>query len=141
MSKEIKIFIVEDDFVFIHILCDIVDRISKAYEPNGIKVTYNTFYSSKEAEFQLSKKIPDIVLLDYFIMNDEMEPDTATSFLKNLKLYDDNIDAIIVSGQEDKELIYKLKRQGASEYVGKDPESLAKLEEIIKSVIDKKVSI
>lgn len=117
-TEEIKIFIVEDDFVFANILSELIDTIIKKYKDSGIQISYNTFYSVKEAEFEL-RKHPSIILLDYFIMNDEMEIDTASPFLKAVKSEDPEIEVIIVSGQDDKELIYKLKRQGATEFVSK----------------------
>jgi len=137
-NQEIKIFIIEDDFVFVNILCGLLDDLVAEYAKKQITINYHTFYSSKEAQYELQKK-PDIILLDYFIMNDELEIDTATKFLKAVNAEDPTIQVVIVSGQEDPELIFKLKRQGAAEYISKSPESLMNLIPVLKQIIDKRI--
>ncbi len=137
MKKEIKIFVVEDDYIFVNILCNFIDKIAKKLAEEDIKITYNNYYSSKEAAFELRKN-PDILLLDYYIMNDEHEPDTAQSILKTIEKDHADLDVIIVSGIEDLSLINLLKKQGITEYIGKSPHDLMKLENLLTKIIRKK---
>lgn len=134
---EIRIFIVEDDFIFSSILTQIIDTLNTKFNSKGIDIVYNSFYSAKEASYQLSKN-PAIILLDYYIIDDNLEPETATSFLRNVKLFDPDIDVVVVSGQEDKEVIDVLKKQGATAYIGKDPLSMQKLEPTLEELISRR---
>jgi DNA-binding NarL/FixJ family response regulator len=136
MTKEIKFFIVEDDSVFINLLSDIISSISKEYEKEGIVLSKRTFYSVKEAEFELSQN-PDIVLLDYYLTDDELRPQTADGLLKAIVEHDDKIKVIIVSGEDDPEIVDDLKLKGAAFYISKSPKSLMRIVPVLKSVVNK----
>ncbi len=133
---EIQIFIIEDDITFTRILCDILSDIIDHFHSKAIAINYKTYYSSKEATFELGDN-PDIVLLDYYIVNDEMEPDTGLQLLKDIRKYSEDIEVIIVSGQQDPAVADMLIRFGAAAYVGKEPEALMKLEPILIKIIER----
>ncbi len=137
-SIEIKIFIVEDDPVFTQMLSDIVTDISDKFALKGITINYETFYSSKESSFEL-RKSPDIVLLDYYILDDELEPDTALQVLRKIRQYNKDIDVIVVSGQNDENVSEGLLKLGAQEYLGKGSEDLIRLEYILEKMINKRI--
>jgi len=139
MEKEIRIFIVEDDSVFIKLLNDVLLSISKDYEADGINFSIKTFYSIKEARFELSQN-PDIVLLDYYLTDDELNPVTSAKFLEETVNHDKEIDIIVVSGEDDPEIIEELKEKGAAFFISKSPKSLMRIIPILKSIIDKNIS-
>jgi len=135
-SIKIKIFIVEDDFIFTNILNDMVETVQSEYVDNNIELITETFYSIKEARFKLTEK-PDIVFLDYYIMDDTLEPVTGEKLLEEIRKIDNNIQVVMVSGQEDKEIIEKLKRKGAAFYINKDPKSLQRIIPVMRQIIEK----
>jgi len=138
-NKKIKIFVVEDDIIFTNILINILDEITESFKKQNIDIIYRTFYSAKEASFELSKN-PDIVMLDYYIMDDSLEPLTANDFIKDAISSEAKVDIIVISGQEDQNLIDEIKSKGIKAYLGKDPTSLQKLETILSSLIDEILS-
>ncbi len=138
-KKEIKIFIIEDDFVFIEILTNLIDSINEEIEDKKIILSYQTFYSAKEAGFELSCN-PDIVLLDYFIMDDELNADTGTKLLKDIKEHDSTIDVLVISGQENPEIKEELLKKGATAYISKDEDSLSQLRPSLMEIIMKHVN-
>ncbi len=137
--KEIKIFIIEDDFVFIEILVNLLESVNSEIRDKNIKINYQTFYSTKEASYELSQN-PDIVMLDYFLIDDELKADTGTKLLDVIKEYNSDIDVVVVSGQESEQVREELLQKGATHYLAKDMESLNKINPLIISLIDKKLS-
>ncbi len=135
--KEIKVFIIEDDFVFIEILANLLDTINDELSEKHLKVDYQSFYSAKEAGYELSLK-PDIVLLDYFIMDDELNAETGTKLLHDIKEHDPMVDVIVVSGQESLEVKEELLKKGATAYVSKDEDSLSTLKPLLMEIICKR---
>ena len=138
-TNEIKIFIIEDDFVFIEILVNLLDSVRAEMIEKNINVSYQTFYSTKEASFELSQN-PDIVMLDYFLMDDELNADTGTKLLNMIKEFNPKTDVIIVSGQESESVRNELVKKGATNYLSKDEESIKRIKPLIISLIDKKLS-
>jgi DNA-binding NarL/FixJ family response regulator len=138
-SKEIKIFIIEDDFIFIEILVGILDNINEELASRNAKIVYQTFYSNKEAEFELRCN-PHIILLDYFIMDDELNEDTAAQLLRDIKEHDSTIDVIIVSGQESEKVKDELLAKGATAYISKEADSLNTLKPLLMEIISHRIA-
>ncbi len=138
-TKEIKVFIIEDDFVFIEILVNLLESVNSEISDKKVKINYQTFYSTKEASFELSQK-PDIVMLDYFLMDDELKADTGTKLLDVIKEFNPSTDVLIVSGQESENVREELLEKGATDYLSKDEESIKKIKPLLISLIDKKIA-
>jgi len=137
MQKEVNVFIIEDDFVFIEILVNLLDLVNSEIADKNITVTYKTFYSTKEASYELSQN-PDIVLLDYFLMDDELKADTGTKLLDLIKEYNPNTDVVVISGQESDKVRKELLQKGAKAYLAKDEDSLKKIKPLIIKLINEK---
>ena len=137
-QKEVKVFIIEDDFVFIEILANLLDSLGDDLKEKNTRLNYQTFYSAKEAAFELSTN-PEIVLLDYYIMDDELNTDTGTKLLKDIKTYNPLIDVLVISGQENPEIKEELVKNGATAYISKDEESLINLRPLLKEIILKHI--
>ena len=138
-KKEIRIFIIEDDFIFIEILAGILDSLNEELAAKNVKIKYQTFYSNKEASFELRCN-PGIILLDYFIMDDELNADTGTELLDDIREHDPSIDVIVISGQESPEVKKELLDKGATAYLSKDQESLNSLKPLLMEIISKKIT-
>jgi len=136
--EDIKIFIIEDDFVFIDILVNIIESINFDLKDDNIKISYNTFYSAKEAVFEFNQS-PDIILLDYFIIDDELQADTGTKVIENIKEKNLDIDVVIVSGQESTKVKEQLLNEGAYAYISKDEDSLNNLKPLLIEIIKKRL--
>lgn len=136
MPKEIVIFLIEDDFLFSKIVAAIVEKAAAELHQEDIQVRYEAFYSSREAKYELSQN-PSIVLLDYYIMDDDLEPETGLPFLKTVKNFNPEIDIIVVSGQVDPEVVQQVLREGASHYVSKNTDLNSTLYPILLETIRK----
>jgi len=137
--RDIKVFIIEDDFLFIEILVNLLESVNSEISSKNVRINFQTFYSTKEASYELSQN-PDIVMLDYFLIDDELKADTGTKLLDVIKEHNPDIDVIIVSGQENDNIREELLEKGATNYLGKDEESLNKIKPLILSLIEKKLT-
>ena len=80
-------------------------------------------------------------MLDYFLMDDELKADTGTKLLDVIKEYNPDIDVVVISGQESDNVREELLQKGATNYLGKDEESLKKIKPLIINLIDAKLSL
>src|SRR5699024_5752665 len=115
--------IVEDDIVYGKI-------IEKALsQDDGYDVTL--FTSGEELLNNLHQN-PDIVSIDYHlpVMN-------GLQILKRVKEYNPNIAVIILSGQENVEVVVEAYDNGANRYIVKDDKSIVELKNSIKNFSSK----
>jgi ActR/RegA family two-component response regulator len=126
--KNLVFFIVEDDALYTQLLVDFLERLNSELEEYSI--TYHTFYSLKEAKYELSR-MPDFVLLDYLVENDNAQPETALPLIDFIKEIHANIELIVVSGFADEQDKIMLETHGIKTFVEKDKNTFIKLREII----------
>jgi len=138
-KKEIKIFIIEDDFVFIEILVNLLEEVKADFQKKDIDLQIQTYYSTKEASFELSQK-PEIVLLDYFLIDDELQADTCDKILDLIKDRYPKIKVVVISGQESEEIKAEVFKKGAIDYLSKDKASLNKIKPLITTLINEKIN-
>lgn len=115
----VKIHIVEDDIVF----GKIIERsLSK---DDGYDVT---LFTSGEDLLSNLHQNPDIISIDYNLpmMN-------GLEILKKVKEYNRNITAIILSGQENIEIVVEAYENGADRYIVKNDKSIVELKNSIKN--------
>jgi DNA-binding NtrC family response regulator len=113
-NESIKIFIVEDDPVYLKFL-NYVIGLNPDHE-------IKTFSNGKDAINALHER-PSIITLDYSL------PDkSGEEILKEIKEFDINIPVIIVSGQEEIGIAVQLLKLGAYDYIIKDEETKERLE-------------
>lgn len=114
MKKHIKIFSIEDDFIY-------GKMIQHTLEKN---IDYEvTLFSSGKDFFDHLHENPDIVTIDYNL------PDiSGLEVLKKIQEYNQNISTIIVSGQEDVGVAVDAYKHGANYYIIKNHDTFAELE-------------
>jgi DNA-binding NtrC family response regulator len=113
-NESIKIFIVEDDPVYLKFL-NYVIGLNPDHE-------IKTFSNGNDAINALHEK-PSIITLDYSL------PDkSGEEILREIKDFDPNIPVIIVSGQEEIGIAVQLLKLGAYDYIIKDEEAKERLE-------------
>jgi DNA-binding NtrC family response regulator len=108
-----KLFVVEDDRFYAEMLAYHLS-LNPDYE---VKI----FYNAKDCLAQLHQK-PDVITLDYSL------PDkNGAEVLKKIKEANNEIQVIVISGQEDVGVAVGLLRQGAYDYLVKDAETKDRL--------------
>ena len=113
-NESVKIFIVEDDPVYLKFL-NYVIGLNPDHE-------IKTFSNGNDAINALHER-PSIITLDYSL------PDkSGEEILKEIKEFDANIPVIIVSGQEEIGIAVQLLKLGAYDYIIKDEETKERLE-------------
>jgi len=130
--KNLQFFIVEDDAIYTQLLVDFLERLNSELE--GYNIAYHTFYSLKEAKYELSQ-MPDFVLLDYLVENDNAQPETALPLIDFIKDIHAEIELIVVSGFADEQDKLMLVKHGVKTFVEKDKNTFTKLREIILNKI------
>ena len=137
-KKEIRFFIVEDDNAFNSILGDIIRKVEESFVHEGVTFTIESFLTLAEAQAQIFS-VPDIVLLDYYIVDDEFNPVTSDVLLQDIIEMDKDIKVIIVSGEEKPEIVRNLKKIGADYFISKNPRTIARIIPTIKNVVRRKL--
>ncbi len=117
-----KIFIVEDDLFLGNLLKKSLEKL------DDTDVTH--FLSPDECLKNLHLN-PDIVTIDYNLpgMN-------GVELLDKIKNYNENIQCIMVSGQEKLDVVIDTYRKGAVDYIIKDDNALVNLENSVKSLAE-----
>lgn len=120
MSKFItRIFVVEDNEFFANLIRQKLE-LNDQYE-------VTLFFNGEDFRRNLHLN-PDIVVLDYNLPNTN-----GIDLLKEIKLFNNQITTILLSGQERIEVVLQAFEEGAEEYIKKDENALQMLElKIIK---------
>ena len=137
-KKEIKFFIVEDDNAFSSILGDIIRKVEESFVEQDVKFSIKSFSALAEAQAQIFS-VPDIVLLDYYIVDDDYNPVTSDVLLQDITEMGEDIKVIIVSGEEKPEIVRNLKEIGADYFISKNPRTIARIIPTIKNVVRRKL--
>lgn len=118
MSKYlITVFVLEDDEIYGKL-------IKKALEQDE-QFDVTIYQNGEELLANLQSK-PDIVTIDHYLPDME-----GLDVLRQVKAYDDDIIPIMVSGQEEVEVVVEAYRQGARDYIIKKDNSVQELVEAI----------
>ena len=116
-----KIFIVEDD----HFLGSLIKKTLEKLD--NCEVTH--FMTPEDCLSNLHLN-PDIISIDYMLpgMN-------GIELMQKIKNYNENIQCVMVSGQEKIDVVIETYRQGASDYIIKNDNALVNLENSVKSLV------
>jgi len=126
MSDKSTILLVDDDFIFLEMLKEsLVDE--DKYNIVG-------FQSGGECLNHLHLK-PDIIVLDYFLNSENPNAKNGLDVLKEIKKRDSKVKVIILSGQEDGNLVYDFVRENAANYVVKDDNAFDNIKKAIENAL------
>lgn len=121
-TDEFRIFVVEDDPVYAHLL-----EYSLTLNPDYIVERYST---GKECLNNLYKK-PAVITLDYIL------PDMGGhAVLKKIRQSQSGIPVIIISGQEDITTALELLKEGAYDYIVKGEDAVDRLRNSLRILQD-----
>jgi DNA-binding NtrC family response regulator len=127
MSNQKLIFIVDDDS-FINML------VVKRFTSEGYKV--EAFESGEESLKALNKN-PDLIILDYLFVNKERAFMNGMEVFDKIKSQKPGIPVIMLSGQENGEIVLELARKGIVDYIIKDNNLLDNLNVAIREIFEK----
>jgi len=118
----IKLLLIEDDPVFAGII-----KNSLVLQIPDIEISHSL--SAKEGLNSLSAH-PDIISVDYNL------PDmNGLDLMKKIKIYNENIPVIVMSGQEELEIVVAAYKNGAHDYIIKKDNSVIDLANSLKNII------
>ncbi len=110
MTTHKLIFVVDDD-PFINTL------VVKRFTADGYQV--EAFENGEDCLRALSKK-PDLIVLDYFFVNNNRELMNGMEVFDKIKKIQPETPVIMLSGQDKGEIVLELARKGIDDYVIKD---------------------
>jgi two-component system, OmpR family, response regulator len=128
MSNQKLIFVVDDD-PFINML------VVKRFTSEGYLL--EAFLYGEECINALDKN-PDLIILDYFFVNNDMKVMNGMEVFDKIKELKPNTPVIMLSGQEKGEIVLELARKGIDDYIIKDNNLIDNLNIAIKELFDRK---
>jgi DNA-binding NtrC family response regulator len=138
-KKAIKIFIVEDDHYYNRLLTKYVETLcnEKVYPQCTFEI--HSFHSAHACIEQLDDDI-SIMLLDYFLFNDDEEDilsgeDVLTEVLK----YSPDCKVIMVSELKSAQTVIQLMHQGIYEYIDKNVSSRDRVGAILQKAVAEQI--
>ena len=127
METKRKIFVIDDDPL-------ILTLVKSSLEAESILVD---IFQYGEELFKHFNERPDLIILDYLFHSNE--PDKVMDgkeIFNKIREIDKKVPIIMLSGQEDGEVVLELARMGIVDYVIKDDEFINNLKEVIREVFN-----
>jgi two-component system, OmpR family, response regulator len=128
MNNQKLIFVVDDD-PFINKL------VVKRFSSEGYRL--ESFEYGEECINALTKS-PDLIILDYFFVNNVREVMNGMEVFDKIKAIKPDIPVIMLSGQEKGEIVLELARKGIDDYIIKDNNLIDNLTVAIKELFERK---
>ncbi len=127
MSQEqkIKIFLVDDDIVFLKLLQ--IEFLEHA------DLVVETFTSGEQCLEHLSK-LPDVIVLDYHLDGIDKNAMNGIEALDKIKAFNPDIPVIMLSGQDKIDVAIKCMHHRAYDYVVKSETAFLRLRKIISTI-------
>jgi len=127
MGNQKLIFIVDDD-PFINML------VVKRFTAQGYKL--EAFESGEECLKSLNEN-PDLVILDYLFVPKEQTFMNGMEIFDKIKAQKPGVPVIMLSGQENGEVVLELARKGIVDYIIKDNNLLDTLDTAVKELFNR----
>ena len=126
MDGKYNIILVDDDFIFLEMLKESLTDNSD----------YNivAFQSGEECLNHMHLN-PDVIVLDYYLNSENPDAKDGLEILKEIHTINPQAKVIILSGQEDGNLVYDFVRENATNYVVKDNNAFTNVKNAIEDII------
>jgi len=126
-----SVYLVDDDKMF---LSSLKNSLTQQFK-SGVEVS--TFTSGEDCLNKMEDR-PDIVILDYYL-NDDQHPQALNGLdiLKKIKEDSEDSTVIMLSGQDKLQIALDSIKSGAFEYIAKSESTLVRIQNVIKNVIAK----
>ncbi len=128
MSKQRLIFVVDDD-PFINML------LIKRFSSDGYLMKA---YESGEECLKEMDKAPDLVILDYLFIGQNKKFMNGMEVLDKIKELKPDTPVIMLSGQDNGEVVLELARKGIDDYVIKDHNLIDNLHTAIEQLFERR---
>jgi len=128
MDNPKLIFVVDDD-PFVNML------VVKRFSSEGYRLEA---YTSGEECLKALDKNPDLIILDYLFVKDDKKFMNGMEVLDKIKLVKPDMSVIMLSGQNNGEVVLELARKGIDDYVIKDHNLIDNLHIAIKDLFERK---
>ncbi len=130
-TQNLNLFIVDDN--------QLTAKGLKKYLSNffGNNINISTFYSGES--YLNSGNHADIVVLDYFLNEEDKNAKNGLDVLKNIKSKNPETEVVMLSSCDETEVIEKSLKYGATVYVVKRDNAWQKISDIVSSSIIKPV--
>jgi two-component system, OmpR family, response regulator len=128
MNTRKLIFVVDDDPF-------ITKLVVKRFASEGYNIEAFTY--GEDCLKDLGKN-PDLIILDYFFVNNEHKVMNGMEVFDKIKEAKPNTPVIMLSGQEKGEIVLELARKGIDDYVIKDNSLIENLNTSIKELFERK---
>jgi DNA-binding NtrC family response regulator len=129
MSKKIKLFLVDDDPIFLRLLEIEFSNISQ-YEVES--------FSTGELCIQKLSEMPDVIILDYHLNGIDKNAMNGIDTLKFIKNFNLDISVIMLSAQDKIEVAVSCMHHGALDYVVKSETAFIQLQQSITNIVSLK---
>jgi two-component system OmpR family response regulator len=128
--NEYSVFLVDDDKMF---LTSLKNSLRQQFG-SALKVSE---YATGEECIQNMGNSPDIVILDYYL-NDDEHPDTADGIkvLREIKSISKDCTVIILSAQDNLQVAIDSIKNGAFEYIAKSESAFVRIQNTLKNAIE-----
>jgi DNA-binding response OmpR family regulator len=123
--NNILIFVVDDDPM-------VTTLVAKRLEATGYNV--RAFAYGEECIAALDAK-PDLVILDYYFIREGSLPKNGMEVFEEIRRLAPGLPVIMLSAQENGELVLELARRGVADYVIKDSNLIGNLQYAIKETL------
>jgi CheY-like chemotaxis protein len=127
MNNQKLIFVVDDD-PFINTL------VVKRFTSDAYKLL--AFEYGEDCIKALDKN-PDLIILDYFFVNNERKVMNGMEVFNKIKEIKPSVPVIMLSGQDKGEIVLELARKGIDDYIIKDNNLIDNLQVAIKELFDR----
>lgn len=124
-NEKIKLFLVDDDVVFLKLL-DIEFRQHADF-------IIETYISGEQCLEHLSNN-PDVIILDYLLDGTDKNAMNGIDTLDKIKAYNPDIPVVILSGQDKIEVAIDCMHHRAFDYVVKSETAFLRLQKIITTI-------
>jgi CheY-like chemotaxis protein len=130
MNKQKLIFIVDDD-PFINML------VVKRFTSEGFRL--EAFLYGEDCLSALIKN-PDLIILDYYFVNNDQTVMNGMEVFDKIKTIKPETPVIMLSGQDNGELVLEFARKGINDYIIKDNNLIDNLSVAIEDLFGKQKS-
>lgn len=127
-SKEITVFLVDDDPLFLKAL-------KHSISVKHPSITIKTFQTGEACLEQMKTK-PDVVILDYYLNSEKADALDGLSVLKKIKKISSKSKVIMLSAQDSLEIAMKCIDYGIYDYISKSESAFVKLNNTLSNTIE-----
>lgn len=134
-GRAYTIFVVEDSDIYRMVLERFLSKMTNVDLSDKPDCEILSFASAEECLKMMEKKVPDIVVMDYFLNGKNGKSMGGLELLKEIKKRSPKTEVLVLSRQEDVLITAELFNQGASAYITKEPQGQNRVQNAVLETI------